>query len=107
MSLSTFEEMQQIEEEAQLILERYKTEVVMSLKNTEKQLQKVADEFDEETHRMLADAQKFYEEKSKRSYENLRISVQENNQQLQAGLADRKEELIDQIIAKVVEFYGN
>lgn len=107
MSNSTLEEMNAIELEAIEIKKSYQAKINEASNSIETKLKEAANQLDIETQELIRVAREQYEQKEKEYQAQLAEKVQTNQQKLTAALGDKKAALIDQIVEKVVEQYGN
>lgn len=107
MTQSTIEEMKQIESAVVEVKDQYQKKINESYESIAERLSKAAEQYDLETKQLIDSAQKYFDERETEAKAKLADNVARNKQQLESALQDKKDMLINQIVTKVVEEYGN
>lgn len=107
MSQSTLAEMNAIEQEAREIYESYQQKIVESKEQIAIRLNAFVERFDQETRQQIEVAKNKVARHEQEAKVMLADNVANNQQQLVQALGEKKEELIQQIVEKVVKYYGD
>lgn len=107
MENTTLEKMQEIEQAAEEVLSEYDNQITMLRDQQEEKLKKLSLVYDQET----AAAVQSLIEKKKREIESLEqdvaVTIQKNQEKVEAALTDKKADLVQAIVDKVVKRYGH
>lgn len=107
MSQSILSQMQAIEVEAQQVLDQIQMNIQDNQQSLNNKLKESLETFDLETKEMVEKAREKFRQKEQELFGRMEAQVESNRQQLEAGLSDKKDRLIDYIVEKVVAEYGN
>lgn len=107
MTLTTLDEMIKIEQEAKEVKESYRSKLELLQTKLNDQLHKELETYDLETTELLKQAKQHTNEKIMQAQKQAEESLALNEQQIRSALEHEKERLIDEIVQKVVEVYGN
>ena len=107
MSNATLEMMQEIEQAAQGVIASYEDQVEQIQKESRDRLATVAQHYDEETKRLVAEAETNVQEKLVALAKDLDETIARNDAKVQQAMTDKRAALVDEIVEKVVATYGN
>ncbi|MDO4432649.1 MAG: hypothetical protein Q4B80_04950 [Aerococcaceae bacterium] len=107
MSHSTLQDMQIIEQEAQTIRQTYQQQIEQSYAEIQQRLDVASKKFDEQTIEMVAQLKELLEAKQHQLNEQVAQVMKVNEQQVANALTSKRDALIQDIVKKVVETYGN
>lgn len=107
MENTTLEKMQEIEQAAEEVLSEYDNQITLLRDQQEEKLKKLSLVYDQET----AAAVQSLIEKKKKEIEGLEqdvaVTIQKNQEKVEAALTDKKADLVQAIVDKVVQRYGH
>lgn len=107
MENTTLEKMQEIERAAEEVLSEYDNQITMLRDQQEEKLKSLSLVYDQET----AAAVQSLIEKKKKEIESLEqdvsVTIQKNQEKVEAALTDKKADLVQAIVDKVVKRYGH
>ena len=107
MENTTLEKMQEIEQAAEEVLSEYDNQITMLRDQQEEKLKSLSSVYDQET----AAAVQSLIEKKKKEIEGLEqdvsVTIQKNQEKVEAVLTDKKADLVQAIVDKVVKRYGH
>jgi hypothetical protein len=107
MENTTLEKMQEIEHAAEEVLSEYDNQITMLRDQREEKLKSLSLAYDQET----AVAVQSLIEKKKKEIESLEqdvsVTIQKNQEKVEAALTDKKADLVQAIVDKVVKRYGH
>lgn len=107
MENTTLEKMQEIEQAAEEVLSEYDNKITMLRDQQEEKLKSLSLVYDQET----AAAVQSLIEKKKKEIESLEqdvsVTIQKNQEKVEAALTDKKADLVQAIVDKVVKRYGH
>ena len=107
MSNATLEMMQEIEQAAQGVIASYEDQVEQIQKESRDRLATVAQHYDDETKRLVAEAETTAKERLVRLTKDLEETVARNDAKVQQAMTDKRAGLVEAIVEKVVATYGN
>ena len=107
MENTTLEKMQEIERAAEEVLSEYDNQITLLRDQQEEKLKSLSLVYDQET----AAAVQSLIEKKKKEIESLEqdvaVTIQKNQEKVEAALTDKKADLVQAIVDKVVKRYGH
>lgn len=107
MENTTLEKMQEIERAAEEVLSEYDNQITLLQDQQEEKLKSLSLVYDQET----AAAVQSLIEKKKKEIESLEqdvsVTIQKNQEKVEAALTDKKADLVQAIVDKVVKRYGH
>ena len=107
MENTTLEKMQEIERAAEEVLSEYDNQITLLRDRQEEKLKSLSLVYDQET----AAAVQSLIEKKKKVIESLEqdvsVMIQKNQEKVEAALTDKKADLVQAIVDKVVKRYGH
>ena len=107
MENTTLEKMQEIEQAAEEVLSEYDNQITLLQDQQEEKLKSLSLVYDQET----ADTVQSLIEKKKKEIEGLEqdvaVTIQKNQEKVEAALTDKKADLVQAIVDKVVKRYGH
>ena len=107
MENTTLEKMQEIERAAEEVLSEYDNQITLLRDRQEEKLKSLSLVYDQET----AAAVQSLIEKKKKEIESLEqdvsVTIQKNQEKVEAALTDKKADLVQAIVDKVVKRYGH
>ena len=106
MSNATLEMMQEIEQAAQGVITSYEGQVEQIQKESRDRLATVAQHYDDETKRLVAEAETTAKERLVRLTKDLEETVARNDAKVQQAMTDKRAGLVEAIVEKVVASYG-
>lgn len=106
MSNATLEMMQEIEQAAQGVIVGYEAQVEQIQKESRDRLATVAQHYDDETKRLVAEAETTAKERLVRLTKDLEETVARNDAKVQQAMTDKRSGLVEVIVEKVVASYG-
>lgn len=106
MSNATLEMMQEIEQAAQGVIASYEDQVEQIQKESRDRLATVAQHYDDETKRLVAEAETTAKERLVRLTKDLEETVARNDAKVQQAMTDKRAGLVEAIVEKVVASYG-
>ena len=106
MSNATLEMMQEIEQAAQGVIASYEDQVEQIQKESRDRLATVAQHYDDETKRLVAEAETTAKERLVRLTKDLEETVARNDAKIQQAMTDKRAGLVEAIVEKVVASYG-
>lgn len=106
MSNATLEMMQEIEQAAQGVIASYEDQVEQIQKESRDRLATVAQHYDDETKRLVAEAETTAKERLVRLTKDLGETVARNDAKVQQAMTDKRAGLVEAIVEKVVASYG-
>ena len=106
MSNATLEMMQEIEQAAQGVIAGYEDQVEQIQKESRDRLATVAQHYDDETKRLVAEAETTAKERLVRLTKDLEETVARNDAKVQQAMTDKRSGLVEVIVEKVVASYG-
>ena len=106
MSNATLEMMQEIEQAAQGVIASYEDQVEQIQKESRDRLATVAQHYDDETKRLIAEAETTAKERLVRLTKDLEETVARNDAKVQQAMTDKRAGLVEAIVEKVVASYG-
>ena len=106
MSNATLEMMQEIEQAAQGVIANYEDQVEQIQKESRDRLATVAQHYDDETKRLVAEAETTAKERLVRLTKDLEETVARNDAKVQQAMTDKRVGLVEAIVEKVVASYG-
>ncbi len=107
MAQSTLKIMQEIEAAAQAVLDDYERQKDAFKDSLSKDLEKIGQAYDQETQLQLADLEASSQKELVILRDELTETIAQNEQTVRRVLTDKKDELVQTIVDKVVERYGN
>ena len=106
MTNTTLEKMQEIEQAAEDVLASYEDQIKSLRDEQTARLEELSMVYDKETEASVLSLAKKKEEEIKKLEQNLELTVQRNQEKVEAALTDKKADLAQAIVEKVVEAYG-
>ena len=106
MSNATLEMMQEIEQAAQGVIASYEDQVEQIQKESRDRLATVAQHYDDETKRLVAEAETTAKERLVRLTKDLEETVARNDAKVQQAMTEKRAGLVEAIVEKVVASYG-
>ena len=106
MSNATLEMMQEIEQAAQGVIASYEDQVEQIQKESRDRHATVAQHYDDETKRLVAEAETTAKERLVRLTKDLEETVARNDAKVQQAMTDKRAGLVEAIVEKVVASYG-
>ena len=107
MENTTLEKMQEIERAAEEVLSEYDNQITLLRDRQEEKLKSLSLVYDQET----AAAVQSLIEKKKKEIESLEqdvaVTIQKSQEKVEAALTDKKADLVQAIVDKVVKRYGH
>ena len=107
MENTTLKKMQEIEHAAEEVLSEYDNQITLLQDQQEEKLKSLSLVYDQET----ADTVQSLIEKKKKEIESLEqdvsVTIQKNQEKVEAALTDKKADLVQAIVDKVVKRYGH
>lgn len=107
MANSILATMQGIEEEAKAILADYDAQIKALRGQSTQKLEEIKLDCDRETELELSKLEEELAKEKTLLQENLEQTIAKNDEQVRSVLSDKKDGLVQQIVDKVVEKYGN
>lgn len=107
MTNTTLEKMQEIEQAAEDVLASYEDQIKSLRDEQTARLEELSMVYDKETEASVLILAKKKEEEIKKLEQNLELTVQRNQEKVEAALTDKKADLAQAIVEKVVEAYGH
>ena len=107
MENTTLEKMQEIEQAAEEVLSEYDNQITMLRDQQEEKLKSLRSIYDQET---AAPVQSLIEKKKKEIEsleQDVAVTIQKNQEKVEAVLTDKKADLVQAIVDKVVKRYGH
>lgn len=106
MTNTTLEKMQEIEQAAEDVLASYEDQIKLLRDEKAARLEELSLVYDKETESSALSLAKKKEEIRKLE-QDLELTVQSNQEKVEAALTDKKADLARAIVEKVVEAYGH
>ncbi|MGT2960304.1 hypothetical protein [Streptococcus caballi] len=107
MANSILATMQGIEEEAKAILADYDAQIKELRGQSTQKLEQIKLDCDRETELELSELEEKLAKEKTLLQETLEQTIAKNDEQVRSVLSDKKDGLVQQIVDKVVEKYGN
>ena len=107
MTNTTLEKMQEIEQVAEKVLVDYESQIKSLRDQQAEKLQELSLAYDKETEVSVQSLTKKKEEEIKKLEQDLELTVQSNQEKVEAALTDKKADLARAIVEKVVAAYGH
>ena len=107
MTNTTLEKMQEIEQAAEKVLVDYESQIKSLRDQQAEKLQELSLAYDKETEVSVQSLTKKKEEEIKKLEQDLELTVQSNQEKVEAALTDKKADLARAIVEKVVAAYGH
>lgn len=107
MTNTTLEKMQEIEQAAEDVLASYKDQIKLLRDEKAARLEELSLVYDKETESSALSLAKKKEEEIRKLEQDLELTVQSNQEKVEAALTDKKADLARAIVEKVVEAYGH
>lgn len=107
MTNTTLEKMQEIERAAENVLADYESQIKSLRDQQAEKLQELSLVYDKETEVSVQSLTKKKEEEIKKLEQDLELTVQSNQEKVEAALTDKKADLVRAIVEKVVAAYGH
>ena len=107
MENTTLEKMQEIERAAEEVLSEYDNQITLLRDRQEEKLKSLSLAYDQET---IATVQSLIEKKKKEIEgleQDVAVTIQKNQEKVEAALTDKKADLVQAIVDKVVQRYGH
>ena len=107
MENTTLEKMQEIERAAEEVLSEYDNQITLLRDRQEEKLKSLSLAYDQET---TATVQSLIEKKKKEIEgleQDVAVTIQKNQEKVEAALTDKKADLVQAIVDKVVKRYGH
>lgn len=107
MENTTLEKMQEIEQAAEEVLSEYDNQITILRDQQEEKLKSLSLAYDQET---AATVQSLIEKKKKEIEsleQDVSVMIQKNQEKVEAALTDKKADLVQAIVDKVVKRYGH
>ena len=107
MENTTLEKMQEIEQAAEEVLSEYDNQITLLRDRQEEKLKSLSLVYDQET---AATVQSLIEKKKKEIEsleQDVSVTIQKNQEKVEAALTDKKADLVQAIVDKVVKRYGH
>lgn len=107
MTHSIFQTMQDIESEAKAVLDSYDTQIQDLQIEAQKELDSIAEECDRKREEDLQALKEELSQELSQLNERLVQTKADNDANVRSVLTDKKADLVQQIVDRVVEKYGN
>ncbi|RHE65093.1 hypothetical protein DW726_02995 [Streptococcus gordonii] len=107
MTNTTLEKMQEIEQAAEDVLASYEDQIKSLRDEKAARLEELSLVYDKETEASALSLAKKKEEEIRKLEQDLELTVQSNQEKVEAALTDKKADLARDIVEKVVEAYGH
>lgn len=107
MTNATLEQMQEIERAADEVLAGYQHQIWELQDQAARDLKQLGRAYDEEKQQLLIELKEQSEKEIASLTQDLEKTKQENEEKVQAALSNKKEALLQMIVDRVVEKYGN
>ena len=107
MTNTTLEKMQEIEQAAEDVLASYEDQIKSLRDEQTARLEELSLVYDKETEIAVQSLAKKKEEEIKKLEQDLELTIQSNQDKVEAALTDKKADLARAIVEKVVEAYGH
>lgn len=107
MTNATLEQMQEIERAADEVLAGYQHQIRELQDQATRDLKQLGRAYDEEKQQLLIELKEQSEKEIASLTQDLEKTKQENEEKVQAALSNKKEALLQMIVDRVVEKYGN
>ncbi|MGT2755698.1 hypothetical protein [Streptococcus ovuberis] len=107
MANTTLAMMQAIEAEAQAVLAGYELEIDTLKKQAEQDLSALAQAYDQETTEEVARQEEIAQVELERLRQEIQATISANEAAVREALTDRKDDLVQAIVEKVVARYGH
>ena len=107
MENTTLKKMQEIEHAAEEVLSEYDNQITILRDQQEEKLKSLSLVYDQET---AATVQSLIEKKKKEIEsleQDVSVTIQKNQEKVEAALTDKKADLVQAIVDKVVKRYGH
>ncbi|MET3558855.1 V/A-type H+-transporting ATPase subunit G/H [Streptococcus rupicaprae] len=107
MANTTLAMMQAIEAEAQAVLDSYELEIAELKEQAEKDLAAIAQTYDQETAEEVAKQEENAEADLAHLRQEIQATISANEAAVREALTDRRDDLVQAIVEKVVARYGH
>lgn len=107
MSNITLAMMQEIEVEAQAVLDSYNLEVDKLKVEAQKELEAIGQAYDQETEREVTSLKEKSIQELAVLHQEMEGTIVQNQRAVREALTDKKESLVEAIVEKVVARYGH
>ncbi|MDQ0223296.1 hypothetical protein [Streptococcus moroccensis] len=107
MANATLQMMQEIEAEAQAVLDTYEQEIARLKDAADQQLAVIGQEYDHETKQQIDALQSSADEEIQKLRQEIQATIAQNETAVREALTDKKDDLVQAIVDKVVANYGH
>ena len=107
MTNTTLEKMQEIETAAEEVLMGYRTQAQELRQQVDENLRRLGLTYDDETQKLAEELTASSQQKLVLLQQDLEQTTQQNEDKVEAALTDKKADLAQAIVEKVVEAYGH
>ncbi len=107
MANATLAMMQEIEMEAQAVLDSYEQEIAGLREAAEKDLADIAAQYDRDTQTEVSNLKALAEQEIDTLRQEIQGTIAQNEAAVREALTDKKDDLVQAIVDKVVASYGH